>query len=143
MSILTSINHRSNRVLRLFSESQDSFLRVSFTDESRLQFRFLREHDKIAFLNARVGTCLKRGLRVTGRDWEFLGYSNSALSSHTVYFVCPFEKDGRILDAEAIRGMLGDFKKEEHYPARYLRFLIPGLGRELLKRSALQIPRSY
>jgi RNA-dependent RNA polymerase len=103
----------------MFPDNQDSFLRVKFTDESHLQFRFLREHDKLAFLNARVGTCLKDGLRVSGRDWSFLGYSNSALSSHTVYFVCPFEKDGRMHDAEKIRELLGDFKKEDHYPARY------------------------
>lgn len=102
----------------MFADNQASFLRVKFTDESRLQFRFLREHDKIAFLNARVGSCLKGGLRLVGRDWEFLGYSNSALSSHTVYFVCPFSKDGKRMDAEAIRAMLGNFEKESHYPAR-------------------------
>jgi RNA-dependent RNA polymerase len=50
---------QSNRVLRRYKNNQDCFLRVNFTDEERLEFRFEREVDGQEFVERRVGRILK------------------------------------------------------------------------------------
>jgi len=77
---------RSNRVIRMYeSRHQESFLRVSFMDEARLQYRFDREIDGADFIKARVGPFLLRGLTIARRKFEFLAYSQSALKEHAVW----------------------------------------------------------
>lgn len=59
----------SNRILRRHPHNQDSFLRVSFTDEDGLHFRFdRREVDGPRFIEERVGTILKKGFDLCGRQ---------------------------------------------------------------------------
>ena len=77
---------RSNRVVRSFDAiHQESFLRVSFVDEGRLQYRFDREVDGPAFIRARVGPFLLQGLTIARRTFYFLAYSQSALKEHAVW----------------------------------------------------------
>ena len=60
----------SNRILRQHKANHDAFLRVSFTDEEGLQFRFdRREVDGPQFIEQRVGTILKKGFDLCGRQW--------------------------------------------------------------------------
>ena len=79
---------RSNRVIRSYPGHHLNFLRVSFTDEDRLQYRFNREVDGRSFISSRVGGALHSGITVAGRDFEFLAYSQSALKEHSVGFNC-------------------------------------------------------
>jgi RNA-dependent RNA polymerase len=116
---------RSNRVIRAYPEHHDHFLRVSFMDEARLQYRFDREVDGRAFIKTRVGHILKEGLGIAGRQFQFLAYSQSALKEHAVWFVSPFH-DSRhgYVDASAIIKSLGSFAvtydpKLVYCPARY------------------------
>ncbi|KAG8900741.1 hypothetical protein FRC00_011553 [Tulasnella sp. 408] len=75
----------SNRVLRQYPAHQEYFLRVYFTDEDKLHFRWDREVDGARFVKERVGGVLEQGLTIAGRHFEFLAYSNSALREHTVW----------------------------------------------------------
>jgi RNA-dependent RNA polymerase len=75
---------RSNRVIRSYPNHHSNFLRVSFTDEIRLQYRFDREVDGRTFIRNRVGGALLSGISVAGRSFKFLAYSQSALKEHAV-----------------------------------------------------------
>jgi hypothetical protein len=77
---------RSNRVIRAYeSRHQESFLRVSFLDESNLRYRFDREVDGPKFIRTRVGPFLLDGLTIAGEKFDFLAYSQSALKEHAVW----------------------------------------------------------
>jgi hypothetical protein len=77
---------QSNRVIRTYdAKHQDCFLRVSFVDESHLQYRFDHEIDGRQFITSRIGPLLYNGLKVAGRRFDFLAYSQSALREHAVW----------------------------------------------------------
>ena len=60
--------------------------------------------------------------RISILSFEFLAYSQSALKQYTVWFVTPFrDGNGRLLDAESIRGAIGSAWPREllQCPARY------------------------
>ena len=108
---------QSNRVIRLYKQYSDYFLRVSFTDEDHLMLRLGRNIDRKHYLESRIGALLN-GFQLCGRQFEFLGYSASALKTHSVFFVTPFIMDNVSINADKIRRNLGDFAKEIYYPAR-------------------------
>ncbi|KAK0465407.1 RNA-directed RNA polymerase 2 [Desarmillaria tabescens] len=112
---------RSNRVIRTYSSANhESFLRVSFAEEDRLQYRFDREVDGPALIRLRVGTFLLDGLHIALRKFTFLAYSQSALKEHSVWFVKPFREKGVLVDAPTIISSLGTFDGElVRCPARY------------------------
>ncbi|KIJ54982.1 hypothetical protein M422DRAFT_152897 [Sphaerobolus stellatus SS14] len=99
----------SNRILRRYSDDPEAFLRVSFTDESGLKFRFdRREVDGPEFIQRRIGGILKKGFSICGRKFEFLAYSQSALKEYTVWFCSPFvDRRGRTINARTIRSSIG------------------------------------
>lgn len=131
----------SNRVLRMFSPSfHDRFVRVNFTDEDFMAYRFDRDMDSTEHVYARVRELLvgqthplrqfvdvtKRsvldGFYLAGRKFDFLGYSSSALREHAVWFVSPFrEENGEMWNAKRILSGLGDFTPDRtiYCPARY------------------------
>ncbi|KZT06877.1 RdRP-domain-containing protein [Laetiporus sulphureus 93-53] len=117
---------RSNRVMRRYVANQDSFLRVSFVDETRLTHRFDREVDGRTFINRTVKHLLVHGMTVAGRHFDFLAYSQSALKEHSVWFVKEFVHiDGTTVNATTIRKSLGSFRDLAfdpqliYCPARY------------------------
>jgi len=101
----------SNRIIREYQGFENHFLRVSFRDEDRLQYRWDREVDGTSFLTERVGNTLKNGFELAGRQFYFLAYSSSALREHAVWFVNPFfhPQKGRV-DAAFIRASIGSFE---------------------------------
>ncbi|GJJ16076.1 hypothetical protein Clacol_010355 [Clathrus columnatus] len=112
----------SNRILRLYPKHHNHFLRVTFTDEEGLRLHFdRRETDSAGFIHHWVGGVLKKGFNLGGRKYEFLGYSQSALKQYTVYFVSPFKKGNRNINAEYIRGRIGTKWPQEllRCPARF------------------------
>ncbi|EIN05637.1 RdRP-domain-containing protein [Punctularia strigosozonata HHB-11173 SS5] len=110
---------RSNRVIRRYPNHQQHFVRVQFCDEDYLQYRFDRDLDGDGFVRDRVGGVMRTGIRIGGRAFEFLAYSQSALKDHAVWFVRPFNLDGHRVDAEAIRQSLGTFTKVIRFPSLY------------------------
>ncbi|KAG1889022.1 RNA-dependent RNA polymerase, partial [Suillus fuscotomentosus] len=109
---------QSNSVLRKYN-NHECFLRVTFQDENRSKLRRDFESSINDLLKERYRPILLRGYRVAGRQFQFLGYSMSGLRDHSVWFMTPFTDDsGTLLDAESIRGNLGDFSQLVHQPAR-------------------------
>ena len=84
------IPETSNRVLRWYPDYQDHFLRVDFVEEDGNNLRVDREVNTPKFVQERFGGVLKHGIKVAGRRFEFLAYSQSALREHAVWFVNPF-----------------------------------------------------
>jgi RNA-dependent RNA polymerase len=110
---------RSNRVIRMYPGKEHHFLRICFMDENNLQYRFARDVDGPAFVRLRVGDILKGGIRIAGRDFQWLAYSMSSLKEHAVWFLEPFTFGGRFIDSAIIWRSLGDFSKAIEYPALY------------------------
>jgi RNA-dependent RNA polymerase len=102
---------RSNRVFRRYPDHHSCFIRVSFEEETRLQLRFDREVDGATFVKKRYGTILREtGLKIAGRSYRFLAYSQSALKEHSVWFMRSFKnEDGVLVNPAFIIDSLGDF----------------------------------
>lgn len=79
----------NNRVLRQHPENTDSFVRVTFSDENgdRLEVQYSTNNDGIW---NRIHALLNGALRICGRDFAFLGFSQSSMKSHTAWFMAPF-----------------------------------------------------
>ncbi|KAG8697843.1 hypothetical protein FRC09_007614, partial [Ceratobasidium sp. 395] len=108
-----------NRVLRMYPDHWQYFIRVRFADEEQSALRWDQNVDGAEFVRKRVGGILRNGLRIAGRKFEYLGYSSSALKTHTVWFVRPFDLPGKgRQDAETIIRALGDFSRDSQFPAR-------------------------
>ncbi|KAF9034492.1 RdRP-domain-containing protein [Hymenopellis radicata] len=117
---------RSNRVLRLYPNFHDHFLRVSFTEEGgqcrKLTKPFKSEFDYEDFIRTKIGGTLNNGFFLAGRHWEWLGYSQSALKDRQMIFMTPFveeDKDNRFVDSNIIRTDIGVFTKVIMQPAKY------------------------
>jgi RNA-dependent RNA polymerase len=98
---------QSNSVLRRFKR-YECFLRVSIQDEQRSKLRNDSTINVADILKERFKTPLVHGLRLAGREYQFLGYSMSGLKEHSVWFVTPFESvdSGTEMNAETIRQSL-------------------------------------
>jgi RNA dependent RNA polymerase len=127
----------SNRILRLYPNHHDHFLKVSFVEEDLTTIRFDRDLDISLVIKNRWRTIfghpssdpnlrhdssqywssenpdtpnwLKQGLRVAGRDFEFLGFSSSSLKEHSAWFISPFEYNGEAVTGDSLRSALGNF----------------------------------
>jgi RNA-dependent RNA polymerase len=126
MKLSGPFQERSNRVFRRYPDRHSCFIRVTFEEETRLQLRFDREVDGAAFVKRRYGTILREtGLKIGGRMYWFLAYSQSALKEHSVWFMRPFRnEDGILVDPAIIIDSLGDFdnapdSKLIYCPGRY------------------------
>jgi RNA-dependent RNA polymerase len=108
---------RSNRVLRTYADNRDSFIRVSFVEETGLRYQQDREIDGPAFIGRWVSPILHNGLTIAGRQFHFLAYSLSALKTHTVWFVKDFrDRGGNLITAATIIERLGTFHDLEYDP---------------------------
>ena len=126
MKLNGPFQERSNRIFRRYPNRHSCFIRVTFEEETRLQLRFDREVDGAAFVKRRYGKILREtGLKIGGRRYWFLAYSQSALKEHSVWFMRPFRnKDGVLVDPAFIIDSLGDFdnapdSKLIYCPGRY------------------------
>jgi RNA-dependent RNA polymerase len=108
---------RLNRVIRKYHRYSHHFIRVSFEDEGRLQYRFHREVDGPDFIRRRVGEVLKN-LTIAGLPIEFLAYSQSALKEHSVWYLRPFYDDEArcVVNAKRVIKDLGNFHNLEYDP---------------------------
>ncbi|PFH58837.1 hypothetical protein XA68_13165 [Ophiocordyceps unilateralis] len=100
-----------NRVLRMFPNHGDHFLRVSFMDENGQDLQF---NPKILnhFIFERYRRVLRDGIRIAGRHYSFLGFSHSSLRSHSTWFIAPFlDADMQRQNYDSILKKLGDFSE--------------------------------
>ncbi|KAA8913017.1 RNA dependent RNA polymerase-domain-containing protein [Sphaerosporella brunnea] len=103
----------SNRVLREYSEYQDYFLRVIFCEEDGEQFMHEPRVNsdrilKYQFL-ARIDPDQGGAIVIAGRQFEFLGFSNSSLKTQTCWYMAPFYCNAGRMTAERLIKSLGDF----------------------------------
>ena len=111
MKLSGPFQERSNRVSRRYPDRHSCFIRVAFEEETRLRLRFDRDVDGATFVKRRYGTILREtGLKVGGRRYWFLAYSQSGLKEHSVWFMRPFRNEyGILVDPAFIINSLGDF----------------------------------
>ncbi|CAB4432062.1 unnamed protein product [Rhizophagus irregularis] len=102
----------SNRILRLYKEKIDRFLRVTFKEEN-FDKLFVNEEDDLDITD-RIVDILKKGFYLAERHYEFLAFSSSQLRDQSCWFVA---SDGDF-NANYIRSMMGDFS-EIKGPALY------------------------
>ncbi len=96
---------QSNSVLRRYNKN-DAFLRVLFQDEDKGKPHREESVSIDELLVKRYSPILTGGVIVTGRQFDFLGYSMSGLREYSFTFVTPFEFRCRRIDADVIRGEL-------------------------------------
>ncbi|KAF3917535.1 hypothetical protein AA313_de0200782 [Arthrobotrys entomopaga] len=103
-----------NRVLRKYRNHLNHFLRVTLVDEDGGDLRFERGVDGRKIYDERFLPCLmqdSKHIRIAGRTFTFLGFSQSSLRSHMAWFMTPIY-DNRtrswIHPDTVIKG-LGDF----------------------------------
>jgi RNA-dependent RNA polymerase len=108
----------TNRVIRHFSQYQDRFARVSFSDEDYNKFNL--SNSSIEGVLSRVRSILKKGFTVADRKYEFLAFSSSQLCEHSCWFFSAPPDDPSVT-CDSIRQWMGDFgqiKNAAKYAAR-------------------------
>ncbi|KEF58006.1 uncharacterized protein A1O9_05929 [Exophiala aquamarina CBS 119918] len=103
----------TNRIIRMYRQCSDRFLRVRFEDDSyRGQTRlFPATNNKMVLVFERVRRAMRKGIVVAGRHYEFLAWGNSQLREHGAYFFASDPADD--ITAETIRARMGTFDGEK------------------------------
>lgn len=99
-----------NRVLRMFPDRTDHFLRVNFCDEDGQDLAY---NPKVSndYIYMHFRNVLREGIEIAGRRFSFLGFSHSSLRSHSAWFLAPFTDLFRgQQDYYSVLRLLGDFK---------------------------------
>ncbi|KAK6334469.1 hypothetical protein TWF730_003683 [Orbilia blumenaviensis] len=102
-----------NRVLREYQDYLNCFLRVSLVDEDGGDLRFESGVDGKPIYSDRFLPILmpdSQQLRIAGRNFTFLGFSQSSLRTHTAWFLAPVHTPRRTITVDSIINNLGDFK---------------------------------
>lgn len=98
-----------NRVLRMFSDRTDRFLRVTFSDEDG-QDLSLNPNVSNDNVFERFHKVLRQGIQIVGQRFSFLGFSHSSLRSHSAWFSTPFvDSKMQRQTYDTILSTLGDF----------------------------------
>jgi hypothetical protein len=120
---LRSVTQRlhTDRILRRWGDRVDCFLRITFCEESRREYRWERnvrasvatssahslmrraQIDWQGFLQQRVQKVLHEGCIIAGRQYEFLGYSMSSLRMRCVHIL---ESRRKICKGDAQDGLV-------------------------------------
>mmetsp|Transcript_30181 Transcript_30181/g.33728 ORF Transcript_30181/g.33728 Transcript_30181/m.33728 type:complete len:264 (-) Transcript_30181:729-1520(-) len=95
---------QSNRILRQYKEHEDYFLRVSFADDDfgKLNPRDLNNNE----MDVTFRECLKQGMDICGRHYDFLAFSSSQLRESSLWMFAP---TGGLTSAK-IRKAMGNFE---------------------------------
>jgi RNA-dependent RNA polymerase len=97
----------SNRVLRKYHYALGNFLRVRFEDEDPFgRLMPMPQYENQHEVWARIERCLRHGIDIAGRHYDWLACGNSQFRERGAYFFAPYNED---LTALTIRTNLGDF----------------------------------
>ncbi|KAJ3121584.1 hypothetical protein HK100_012326 [Physocladia obscura] len=109
---------KSNRVVRQYKNYSDNFLHVSFVEEdgSHIGHNSLCDIPHNIIYEDRFCGFLKDGIKIAGRLFKFLAFSNMSLKEGRVLFFMEPE-DGSVT-VNSIRTWMGDFSMIKS-PARY------------------------
>ena len=100
-----------NRVLRVYIDYRDYFLKVNFADEDGDPIRFSSSVANEEIYHKRFKKVLDGVLNIAGRGFEFLGFSHSSLRAQSCWFMAPFILNGELLHARAVIAKIGDFSE--------------------------------
>lgn len=96
----------TNRILRKYSDLNDRFLRVQFTDEITFGKIFSsQDSTKDDNLFTRVHRVMRNGIVIGDRHYKFLAFSNSQFRENGAFFFC----DTDHVTCDSIREWMGDF----------------------------------
>lgn len=104
-----------NRILRQYGE--EYFIKVVIRDEDFSKISMV-QYSALDSILERIKTICNEGLKVNGRQFDFLGCSNSQLREHSFWFFHPH--DG--ITSEGIRNSSGDFASENCVASYVSRF---------------------
>lgn len=110
-----------NRILRLYPDQDENFLRVHLIEEDGSAFRVVYDYGSIdaeEMMHESFGRALRLGVMVGGRRFQYLAFSGSSLREHSCWFVRNFKMDGKKVKASTIRENIGDLDHIRS-PARY------------------------
>jgi RNA-dependent RNA polymerase len=97
----------TNRILRKYSDLNDRFLRVQFTDEVTFGKIFSsQDSTKDDNLFTRVHRVMRNGIVIGDRHYRFLAFSNSQFRENGAFFFC----DTDHVTCDSIREWMGDFR---------------------------------
>jgi RNA dependent RNA polymerase len=98
-----------NRVLRKYPKHHEFFLRVLFTEEDGEPVRFNPRVSNDRIFNERFKSILRNGISISGRKYDFLGFSHSSLRAQACWFMAPFVYEDSLLYDRQLIQQLGDF----------------------------------
>jgi hypothetical protein len=100
----------ANRVLRRFSQDVDHFIRVVLCDEDGGSVRYDPRASQRRVYDDRFRETLQRPLFIAGKAYDFFGFSNSALRSHSCWFMAPIPTKNGPFYAALVLKALGNFE---------------------------------
>jgi hypothetical protein len=95
----------SNRILRLYKDKIDYFLRVTFREEN-FERLFLNKDEDADIIKLRIMPIINKGFKLAGRHYEFLAFSASQLREASCWFVASHGN----FNANFIRANMGEFE---------------------------------
>lgn len=97
----------TNRILRKYSDLNDRFLRVQFTDEVTFGKIFSsQDSTQDDNLFTRVHRVMRNGIIIGDRHYRFLAFSNSQFRENGAFFFCNTDH----VTCDSIREWMGDFR---------------------------------
>lgn len=100
----------ANRVLRRFKGYTDHFIRVALCDEDGGPIRYDPRASQRVVYDDRFRDLLKLPLLIAGKAYDFFGFSNSALRSHSCWFMAPIPTKMGPFYAALVLKALGNFE---------------------------------
>ncbi|KAJ4298580.1 hypothetical protein N0V88_003610 [Collariella sp. IMI 366227] len=99
----------TNRIIRRYSEVQDHFLRIQFTDElleGRVKAGDFDQDDDVL---TRVYQVMLHGIKMGSWRWQFLAFGNSQVREHAGFFLGKQEGHQQTITCDYIRQQMGNF----------------------------------
>lgn len=100
----------TNRVLRRYPKHTDHFIRVILCDEDGGSVRYDPKASQRMVYDDRFRAVLKKPMFIAGKFYDFFGFSNSALRSHSCWFMAPIPTQGAPFYAALVLKELGNFE---------------------------------
>ncbi|KXX75957.1 RNA-dependent RNA polymerase 1 [Madurella mycetomatis] len=97
-----------NRILRNHDSYTDHFIRAQFCDEDGQDL--FSSKVSLDPIYERFRLILREGIFIGGRNYRFLGFSNSSLRSHSAWLLAPFHDGMRLHTSETIIEALSTFE---------------------------------
>lgn len=108
----------TNRVIRRFQHSLQSFVRMNFVTETDGKGFYFGEGS--GFLLGYIHKTMHCGFYLGNRLFRFLQYSNSQLKNHACWFLCSNDEESKVSE-QAIEATMGEFDQEKNILKRFAR----------------------